>query len=279
VQSVDGRGQYWRLVFRPPFAANTTYKLTLHSSTPLMDSAQRRLRHISTNYFSILDTTCRNHGQYLEDAGYCLCDAGYAGLVCDLCATGFANVATQPGQVNCSLSLGGQCLVDTCGCLPNIRPCSPIGRCDPNTGGCTCPPAFSGDHCEKCASGYVRYQSNCVKSGECPLCVHGSCDAATKRCVCNDHWTGRTCDECAPGWQGATCSETAAIVTGTPATSQSVVPSTSSGDSLGAAKLVAIVAANIMILSTIAWIIYWRVSKKRSHNYAQVGLEELDAET
>lgn len=278
-----GRGSFWRLTFTAsPFISRATYKLNLAQNTILTDSQGSRVRMISTNTYKMLDTACNNHGQYLSEEKYCLCDVGYAGLECTLCDSRYINTATQPNQLNCTLRLSDKCLVDTCGCRPNIRPCSPLGTCNATNGACSCPIGYTGDHCEKCANGYTWVANQgCVKNGDCPMCVHGACDVATKKCVCDGHWDGRTCDECAVGWQGINCNDPASVVTTAPPTSGLSSDDSGSG-AAGVFKLIAIILALFVILATIGFVIYRRYAKQRAHEYAQVdlGLEDMnDADT
>eukprot|EP01121_Diplochlamys_sp_Union-15-3_P019316 TRINITY_DN7257_c0_g1_i1.p1 TRINITY_DN7257_c0_g1~~TRINITY_DN7257_c0_g1_i1.p1 ORF type:complete len:201 (+),score=24.71 TRINITY_DN7257_c0_g1_i1:81-683(+) len=74
---------------------------------------------------------------------------------------------------------GGQCLYNTCSCIPGYPGCLPAGKCVPHEDGqptCSCYPPNSGPHCE------------------CPVtCVHGVCNTATRSCDCENGWSGATC--------------------------------------------------------------------------------------
>ncbi|HUU01948.1 MAG TPA: hypothetical protein VM425_10930 [Myxococcota bacterium] len=78
---------------------------------------------------------------------HCLCDQGYAGLLCDRCARGY----TEDGLI----------------CVPG-DPCSQspclYGTCRPQDGGffCDCQTGYAGELCDRCADGYHVEGLKCV---------------------------------------------------------------------------------------------------------------------
>lgn len=90
------------------------------------------------------------HGECISpDAGadYCKCEAGYAGLLCDRCARGYA--------------------ADGLSCVPNDQcagnPCL-YGTCRLQDGGfhCDCQTGYAGELCDRCAEDYHPENLKCV---------------------------------------------------------------------------------------------------------------------
>jgi hypothetical protein len=82
------------------------------------------------------------HGQCVATDGgdACLCDLGYAGLHCDVCASGYT-----PRGLICVAS--GPCAASPC----------IYGTCRPESDGtfeCDCLTGYAGTRCDVCASGY-----------------------------------------------------------------------------------------------------------------------------
>ncbi|NOZ87993.1 MAG: calcium-binding EGF-like domain-containing protein [Deltaproteobacteria bacterium] len=78
---------------------------------------------------------------------YCLCDTGYAGLLCDTCAKGF-----KPKDLECvpdSPCAGGPCVFGTC-------------REKDNGFWCDCYTGYTGRLCDTCADGYHSAGMQCV---------------------------------------------------------------------------------------------------------------------
>ncbi|XP_077403626.1 basement membrane-specific heparan sulfate proteoglycan core protein isoform X2 [Vanacampus margaritifer] len=150
----------------------------------------------------VMDTTTvefstRGHAKDVEE---CRCPPGYAGLSCEMCASGFERV---PGG-----SYLGTCA--GCNCYGHASACDPIsGHC------LSCQHNTEGPQCDKCRLGYFgdprRGRSDDCKPCPCPYyetsrrfsdtCFLDSdqqptCDA------CRPGYTGRRCEKCAPGYQG-----------------------------------------------------------------------------
>jgi len=97
---------------------------------------------------------CGTHGRCtLVDSttATCICDDGYDGDGCELCASGFVPLAD------------GRCVVDPCN-TPD--PCSPHGECRPDSAdgsiSCSCDEGFAGDRCDACASDWYPVGDGCV---------------------------------------------------------------------------------------------------------------------
>ncbi|KAJ8381669.1 hypothetical protein SKAU_G00024470 [Synaphobranchus kaupii] len=136
----------------------------------------------------------------------CDCNAGHAGLRCDVCSPGFYGDLTSPGN-SCS-----ECL-----CSNNIDPLDG-NACDSETGECLrCLNNTTGPQCQSCKPGYYGdalahdckgdYSSSacaCDPLGtEITLCPVGSpcrCDQSTGNCTCRTGVIGALCSECADGF-------------------------------------------------------------------------------
>ncbi|XP_038076283.1 basement membrane-specific heparan sulfate proteoglycan core protein-like isoform X2 [Patiria miniata] len=71
---------------------------------------------------------------------------------------------------------------------------------------CECPPGYTGQSCENCASGYYRVRNNRYL-GTCEACdcnrYSYECDADTGVCInCRANTAGNKCDQCAEGYYG-----------------------------------------------------------------------------
>jgi hypothetical protein len=88
--------------------------------------------------------------------------------------------------------------------------CNHHGACDDSGGTprCTCEPAFSGAHCDACASGFHdddAGSATCTTDAQCSSTTcsgHGTCDASTGIvvCTCDSVHTGTACAACASGY-------------------------------------------------------------------------------
>uniref|UniRef100_A0A672NGA7 Laminin subunit gamma 2 n=1 Tax=Sinocyclocheilus grahami TaxID=75366 RepID=A0A672NGA7_SINGR len=118
----------------------------------------------------------------------CRCPAGYDGLFCERCATGYRR--RFPGQ-------GPQSPCDPCSCQG--------GTCDPETGGC-----YSADeipNLQMCPKGYYvnRQQSNSCQKCPCPegeacYVIPGTQEVMCARCP--QGTTGSRCEICDDGFYG-----------------------------------------------------------------------------
>ncbi|XP_028274254.1 laminin subunit gamma-3 [Parambassis ranga] len=70
---------------------------------------------------------------------------------------------------------------------------------------CSCPVGFTGQFCERCASGFTREDPSKGPFSTCVPCnchQHGTCDPETGVCECSDFTTGMTCERCLDGFYG-----------------------------------------------------------------------------
>jgi len=136
-----------------------------------------------------------NHGTCDDTSGriVCTCQEGWAGARCDSCAGGY-----HLENGNCVLDQ--QCLANTC---------SGHGTCDDSSGlvKCTCNTGYTGNFCEKCATGYhLDTDGTCVINEKCsdtnPCGDRGTCDDSSGeiKCICKEGYSGAHCENCAPGY-------------------------------------------------------------------------------
>uniref|UniRef100_A0A9J8CNP5 Laminin, gamma 3 n=1 Tax=Cyprinus carpio carpio TaxID=630221 RepID=A0A9J8CNP5_CYPCA len=130
------------------------------------------------------------------------CPTGQRGVRCELCEDGFyGNPLGWGDKVQ-------PCVM--CECNGNVDP-NAVGVCDHMTGRCLkCLGHTTGDHCEKCRSGYYgNALANELKpERKCKPCAcnvagtSGSpdCHPDTGKCVCLSHVTGRDCGQCETGY-------------------------------------------------------------------------------
>lgn len=142
-------------------------------------------------------------GKRMSGTEMCDCPPGYAGLSCELCASGYR-------RLNNTL-VNGVCLKCDCN---NHAP-----ACDPFTGKClVCLDHTTGEKCDKCQFGFygdpTQGQADDCKPCACPLLEESnnfspSCvasQAATGGYVCTQcprGYTGDRCDRCAEGFFGS----------------------------------------------------------------------------
>ncbi|KAI1893318.1 hypothetical protein AGOR_G00122490 [Albula goreensis] len=147
--------------------------------------------------------------------GLCRCKHGFFGALC---------------RTRCPAEFWGPDCRELC-------PCHPHGRCDPETGTCTCLPGRWGDVCQnacKCARhGHcdpVHGNCTCDPGWWTPTCGKAcqchpnssTCDPVTGRCLCKERFWGQKCSllcscftspctqrtgtcQCLHGWWGPTC--------------------------------------------------------------------------
>ena len=181
--------------------------------------------------------TCPQHAICENTVGgyTCTCNPGWAGELCDACATGYFgdNCTICPACVNGSCNEGlagdGLCvcaegwtgeLCDACatgyfGDSCTICPACVNGSCNEGLAGdglCACAEGWTGELCDACATGY--FGDSCTA---CPVCVNGSCNeglAGDGLCACAEGWAGDLCDACATGYFGDGCATCPVCVNG-----------------------------------------------------------------
>ncbi len=178
---------------------------------------------------------CNGHGEVDKSSAdhACFCDEGYKGLECETCSFGFQdNDEDGECSVNCENQAGPQC--------------NSHQVCDDSSGTatCVCDPAYTGENCDTCSSGYQdnnddstcepdcqTFGSDCGGHGDCddssgtPVCsCHdgyqdndsnstclpdcGNAEVACAHGVCSDD-TGEAVCACDEGYQGPKCDECA----------------------------------------------------------------------
>jgi len=165
----------WQFTFAASnFQKNDNYTLHIGPRT-LFDAQGNEIKMYNTHIYSMVDVSCV-HGSYDTHSATCICDDGYSGDRCELCAAGYEMYEKQ-----CVPS--GQCDESkrVCGCMKNLPGCAPAGICIPQTSGnpvCKCHTGYSGPHCE--------CPHNCGPNGE--------CNPDKKICDCDAGWTGPSCN-------------------------------------------------------------------------------------
>ncbi|MCC6337970.1 MAG: hypothetical protein IT380_28755 [Myxococcales bacterium] len=139
-------------------------------------------------------SSCGTHGSCADSTGttVCTCAPGYAGALCNACATGFQD---NDGDGAC-----------TAACQSSS--CSAHGSCTDSTGTtvCTCAAGYAGALCNTCAMGFQDRDGDgacapACASSSCP--ANATCDDATGAvvCTCTAAYTGTGCTACAAGYQ------------------------------------------------------------------------------
>lgn len=143
--------------------------------------------------------SCSVHGACDAKSGVivCQCDAGYTGIACTSCASGYHS----DGQGGCPAN-------------PQCQPasCPAHASCDASSGviACTCATGYQGAACDSCSTGFKLQSGSCVPSdcAHAPSCgPHGTCNdqGGSPLCVCAAGFAGAACDQCATGFSGASC--------------------------------------------------------------------------
>ena len=215
------------------------------------------------NIYSIVSSTCGNHGN-LDPNYNCKCDEGYAGIVsCSSCDIGYKNIATQ-GDLQCVADNFTKCEQNTCGCTyttENPEVCIPLGNCSVSQGiaVCSCLSTYTGKNCEKCSN--TEYQQNypfCQPQSVCsPACQNGGvCENSV--CKCLGNWALPSCSSCKPNYYGDDC--------------------LFYKDNNGAFKmmLVGIVLIGFTFLFGISYFLYRHFQKRRRSNFSINYEEETD---
>lgn len=171
---------------------------------------------------------CGLHGSCDDRLGVieCVCDPGYEGPRCTLCANGHGRdddgdclplvlgsggkpigPPDDPGQDDGHAPDGGvpdpgsappsACEQDTC---RGHGSCDEIGA-DVR---CLCEAGYTGARCESCGPGYARSGDECQPIESCYelACEYGECDdqLGLALCTCDGGYAGRACDRCAVGF-------------------------------------------------------------------------------
>lgn len=146
-------------------------------------------------------TTCGDHGSCDAMTGDCVCDAEYAGALCDACDVDHFEYPMGSGS----------CALDPCASAP----CGSNRSCDNTTGAAVCGACltgYTGMDCDACDGGYYEYPTSsgtCVDDPCMPdACSgQGSCanDTGVAVCTCSGNYDGAACDQCIAGYEGATC--------------------------------------------------------------------------
>jgi len=136
------------------------------------------------------------HGACSDASGpaACACEAGYAGVTCDVCAAGYQD-KDEDGVC------AADCETANLGCVH--------GTCSDESGAavCACETGYASELCDECAAGYHEdVNGACVQDSECleSTCNgHGACDASSgvPVCTCNENWEAPNCAVCVAGTQ------------------------------------------------------------------------------
>ncbi|XP_075331347.1 basement membrane-specific heparan sulfate proteoglycan core protein isoform X3 [Odontesthes bonariensis] len=150
----------------------------------------------------VMDTTTVEFSTlgHAKDVEECRCPAGYLGLSCEMCSSGFERVPGGPYLGTCA----------GCNCNGHATACDSVSghclSCQHNTEGPQCDRCRSGyfgdpsrgrpDDCKPCPCPYTetsrRFSDTCFLNVD----QQPTCDA------CRPGYTGRRCEKCAPGYQG-----------------------------------------------------------------------------
>lgn len=167
----------------------------LHVRGALCDTCENGFHNLSiANPLGCEQCTCDPVGSQNNNcepsSGQCTCRQGYTGSDCSQCADGYTLEPTTARP-------DGECV--PCGC-------NPIGVLNAScslTGACHCMAAYSGNKCDRCASGYYNTSSMCAPCGCSSAGTQGNpttCNPNTGQCLCKTFVEGRTCDTCSPGY-------------------------------------------------------------------------------
>ncbi len=137
-----------------------------------------------------------------NDEPTCVCEPGYVGEACDVCASGYRRTADR------------LCVLIAIDCDDNPEICGTHGRCaptgTPESGDdfCDCDDHYAGRLCEQCDDGYQDNDFNetcepdCSTADlDCPGARICSDDSGLPLCTCLDGTTGDDCEFCALGFR------------------------------------------------------------------------------
>jgi len=188
----------WTFTFPPLNSAGLTYTLKIQPGQ-LFNNLGGEITLPSSYTYKTLN--CGSNGHYDQTLQACLCNTGYAGANCDVCAFGYIAPPNAPGV----------CVVNQC-TKPDVCSCSDetcitrLGACSTNSSGmaqCDCMVKYAGDKCQICAPGYTASAWPNCKS-QCDKCVHGTC-TGPNTCKCVENWVGKDCDKCPANFAGSNC--------------------------------------------------------------------------
>ncbi len=139
----------------------------------------------------------------------CMCDEGWGGADCDVCAEGFLALAD------------GSCAAVACaaGSCNGNGECSNVEDAGAWMVACACALGWAGDACDACAEGYALDGNEACVTDTCAdgtFCGgHGACEwdgeqGGPGECACEGNFTGYRCGECAEGYAGEACDGCAA---------------------------------------------------------------------
>ncbi|KAN0043380.1 hypothetical protein ACTA71_011032 [Dictyostelium dimigraforme] len=195
-------GTKWTIVFsNASLTADSSYILTMRDNS-LFDSTGVPAILPPQHFYSMLDTSCSNNGQFKDSV--CQCALGYTGVDCNNCAPKYHNINNQGSPI----CVSSTCSPNYCGCDPNNNStCTQLGKCQINSDNnaiCICSKPYNGTTCNTCALGY-RNWPYCTVWKDCGDCGKGSCDHDNGQCVCPNNYQGPSCSECADGYSGSDC--------------------------------------------------------------------------
>jgi len=234
-------------------APGVNYNLAIVPNT-LFDIQQKGVFLANTHSYQTL--SCGPNGNIVN--GKCVCNDGYTGIDCSACTFGY--LPSTRG-----ICTNNFCQQGFCGCRYNGSTCTPLGKCfidqSSQTTKCACANGYTGDNCERCATGYHGRHPECIVDVQCakPCTLsRGECNLNTGICDCFDQFGGETCASCAPGFVGDNCDK-------------------STGNS-GTVTIVLVILAIILIIVTGFLVVRRQRLKKLQdpRNYAPVTLETID---
>ncbi|CAD7085668.1 unnamed protein product [Hermetia illucens] len=137
----------------------------------------------------------------------CVCLHNTCGQYCDHCCPLYNDQPFRQG------TLREENICKQCECNGFANTCFFDNSSSVMGGVCqNCTHFTTGEHCEKCMSGYYRPPNTMLDSSEpCVKCEcnstgsTGECDPESGVCVCREGFSGLRCDECLPGFKGSDC--------------------------------------------------------------------------
>uniref|UniRef100_A0A8B9EMM7 Laminin subunit alpha-2 n=1 Tax=Anser cygnoides TaxID=8845 RepID=A0A8B9EMM7_ANSCY len=136
------------------------------------------------------------HGEYIG-GGVCVnCTSHTDGINCETCVDGYFRPKgvlpdspdpCQPCSCDPNGSLHENCVKDEKHAEGDMLP-----------GFCHCKIGFAGEHCDRCALGYVGYPD--CQPCNCSLKGSMNVDPCVGLCICKEHVEGENCDRCKPGF-------------------------------------------------------------------------------